>query len=109
MVTKLQELDWKKSWVVTVREKEEQRTGKQNNYIWGVLYPSIGSYCGYTVDEIHLICGWKFLRKTLVVHNEESAEVIRSTTDLSIQEMNNYIEQIELYFGSLGWALDDKD
>ena len=67
------------------------------------MYPSLSNYFGYTVNEIHLLMGMKFLKETRT-HNDKSIDVIRSTTDLSIEEMITYQQSIEIWAAELGWS-----
>ena len=79
------------------------RTNEQNARLWGFLYPSLSNYFGYTVDEIHILMGAKFLKQLKTINNE-SVEVIKSTTSLSIEEMINYQQQIEMWATQMGWS-----
>jgi len=45
----------------------------------------------------------KFLKETRT-HNDKSIDVIRSTTDLSIEEMITYQQSIEIWAAELGWS-----
>lgn len=47
--------------------------------------------------------GMKFLKETRT-HNGKSIDVIRSTTDLSIEEMMTYQQSIEIWAGEMGWS-----
>ena len=67
------------------------------------MYPSLSSFFGYTVDEIHLLMGKKFLLQTRT-HNGKSIDVIRSTTDLTVEEMMTYQQSIEIWASEMGWS-----
>lgn len=47
---------------VLIRPHREQRTTRQNRYLWGVVYALIAEHCGYEVDELHEALAMKFLR-----------------------------------------------
>lgn len=55
--------------------------------------------------EVHLLCGFMFLKEQKTI-GDKQIEYVRSTTDLTIEEMTNYIQQIEAYFAGLGWSLE---
>ena len=89
--------------LITVSDDDPQRTDSQNKRLWGFLYKSVGDHLGYTSDEIHLLCGYKFLRDIKTINNE-TVEYIKSTTKLSTADMQNYQNQIETWAISLGWG-----
>jgi hypothetical protein len=47
---------------VTIRRRKEQRTSRQNRYLFGVVYPVIAEFTGYDVDELHEALAMRFLR-----------------------------------------------
>jgi hypothetical protein len=47
--------------------------------------------------------GFKFLREQRTI-NGENVSVIKSTTHLTIKQMLEYQEKIELWAGQIGWA-----
>lgn len=97
--------------VITVKERvsaETTRTIQQNRYLWGHLYKSISSYTGYQPLEIHMLCGWMFLREQKQI-GDKQIEYIKSTTDLSVDAMRNYTESIINYFTELGWIDNGTD
>lgn len=102
-IDELKKLDPNKHWVIEIKEKRNNRTNEQNARLWGFLYPSLSNYFGYTVDEIHILMGAKFLKQLKTINNE-TVEVIKSTTSLSIEEMINYQQQIEMWATQMGWS-----
>lgn len=97
--------------VITIKERvsaETSRTIQQNRYLWGHLYKSISSYTGYQTIEIHQLCGYMFLREQKLI-GDKQVEYIKSTTDLSVDEMRSYTESIINYFTELGWSDDGQD
>lgn len=88
---------------VTISEDNDTRSNEQNERLWGFLYKSIGSFLGYTQDEMHLLMKYKFLRSEKII-NGESVEVIKSTTKLSTKEMNDYQNAIEIWATQMGWS-----
>lgn len=102
-IDELKKLDLNKHWVIEIKEKRNNRTNEQNSRLWGFLYPSLSNYFGYTVDEIHILMGAKFLKQLKTINNE-SVEIIKSTTSLSVEEMINYQQQIEMWATQMGWS-----
>jgi hypothetical protein len=103
LVDELKKLDLNKHWVIEIKEKRNNRTNEQNARLWGFLYPSLSNYFGYTVDEIHILMGAKFLKQLKIINNE-TVEVIKSTTSLSIEDMISYQQQIEIWATQMGWS-----
>lgn len=82
---------------IIVRKK---KTSKQRGYYW-VLMEILGKEIGMSRDEVHEVTKFKFLREE--VANEKTGEIferIRSTKELSKNEMAAYIDQIII------WAAD---
>lgn len=78
---------------ISVRGESKTRTIPQNAYLWGVVYKYISEEIGYEPEQVHELMKFKFLKiEILVKGNPET--VIRSTTDLSTEEFNQYIERI---------------
>ena len=87
---------------VVFRKPRSPRTIQQNKYLW-ILYQIIADHIGYTKDEVHEALGNKFL-----LDNSEKLPKRRSTTDLSIQELSFYIEQIKKWTSEfLGFTLPE--
>lgn len=42
-----------KSWRIEIKEARRERSGDQNNALWGVAYPALCEGTGYTPDELH--------------------------------------------------------
>lgn len=99
----IQSIDTSEVWQVTIKKKKASRSLEQNKYLWGRLYKSIGEYTGYLPFEMHLLCGHLFLREQKTIADKQ-VEYVRSTTDLTIEEMTAYIEKIIIYFTELGWG-----
>ena len=105
VIKTIQSLDTSVQWQVTIKQKKQGRSLEQNKYLWGKLCKSISNYTGYLPMEVHLLCGFMFLKEQKTI-GDKQIEYVRSTTDLTIEEMTNYIQQIEAYFAGLGWSLE---
>ena len=104
LVEKLKNLDWTKSWRVTVVEAKANRSLEQNERLWE-LYTSIGNHLGIEKDKIHELMGYKFLRYQSEIAGMP-VELIKSTTKLTTKEMAEYQEQVEFFASTMGWGWD---
>jgi len=85
---------------VIVRKRKRRRSNNQNAYYWVAVVPIIADEMGISDEEAHDFLKAKFNKKTIVV-KEKEYEVIRSTTDLSTIEMEDFLEQVRR------WAAED--
>jgi hypothetical protein len=91
---------------VTIKEKaDSKRSLEANKFLWGRLYKSISNFTGYLPMEVHLLCGHLFLCEQKTI-NGVQVPYVRSTSDLTVEEFANYIQNIEVYFSNLGWSID---
>lgn len=74
---------------LVLRLQKSQRSLNQNRYYFGVCLEILSQHLGYTSDEMHEICKFKFL-KTM----KAGLEYVRSTTKLNTSEMEEYLEKI---------------
>jgi hypothetical protein len=107
LIKLIQDLDCQKNWQVTIQESnsKDQRTLDQNRRYWDLMRHG-GQFLGYTSDELHLLCGWKFQRQHKYVGNT-LIEYIQSTTELDTAQMAEYQNQIEYWLTQMGWSWDD--
>lgn len=91
-----------------MRRKRRSKSQKQLAWYWGVILPALSERTGYTVEEMHAWCKYKFLNppefKTLVIvdaHGEvvEEAHVEGPETVslLTTGQMADYTEDIRLF------------
>lgn len=77
---------------------KSKRSNQQNRYMWGVVYKVLSDHTGYTSDEIHEICKWKFLKTWVRLekknHQSEEMQITKSTASLSTVEIEKYLEEI---------------
>ncbi|MFZ5365411.1 MAG: hypothetical protein ACOZBH_04430 [Patescibacteria group bacterium] len=74
---------------VVVKPRRHDRSDKQNNYLWGVVYKLISEHTGYSDEEVHLIFKTMFLKKRI-----GQFEVVGSTAKLNTKEFTEYINKI---------------
>jgi len=78
-----------KSVEVVIRLPRKDRSNPQNRYMWGVVYELLSETTGYTPSEIH-----DSMRMLFLQDNLRKIPTLRSTTELTTVEMENYLEQI---------------
>lgn len=76
------------------------RSNNQNRYLWGVVYDYIATETGHTAEEIHAIMKTKFLPRKFVLLGKHETEIERSTTELSTDEFNLYLEKVRAFAAS---------
>jgi hypothetical protein len=72
---------------VTVKRETKKRSLNQNDYYWVVVIELIRESLGYTAQEMHEALKWQLLR---VVKGKY--ETVKSTSDLTTIEMEEYLE-----------------
>lgn len=72
---------------------KRKRTNPQNRYLRGWVYRLISKYTWEDEEIIHAQMWYKFLK-----HKSRDFERIRSTTELSTVEFNEYVEKIILFW-----------
>ena len=86
-----------KNGFIIVEKLFKQRSVQQNAYYWGVVIYELSGYTGFTSDEMHEALKWQFLR----IHSERGdIDSVKSTTDLSTTEFEDYLEQIRIWAAS---------
>lgn len=87
---------------LTIENHKNKRSNAQNRYLW-LLYGILGDYLGYSPEEIHDICKYKFLRKTIhITKDDEDIEIIGSTKELSTTDIEKYMENVRRWGAELG-------
>jgi hypothetical protein len=102
---KIASLDITRLWQCTIVERKSKRSSEQNRRLWGLIYKDLGKHLGLDVDEVHQICGFKFLRYQKEV-NGNTEDFIKSTTKLNVSEMAEYQENIERWAANLGCYIE---
>lgn len=83
--------------LVTISTKKQQRSLQQNKYMWSVVYDMIGDEWGYDKEEVHQIMSTMFLKIKEVELDGETYAVVKSTTKLKTDEMEEYLEKCRRY------------
>jgi len=84
---------------VVIRKKDKKRTNQQNKYYWGVVLETFSNETGFTKEELHHQFAAKFIGVNRFTVKDESGEDIelaipKSTTELSTEAFNEYIDKI---------------
>jgi len=99
----IQTLEGKKIKLSVKLHRRTRTTGKmsdssnQNGHLWGVVYPILCDYFGYSPDEMHQAIKCKFLR----IGGTDDLPKIRSSATLNTLEWEDLMENIRV------WALTD--
>jgi hypothetical protein len=87
---------------ISIEKFRDGRSTNQNRYYWGIIVNGLASEFGYFRDEIHQLLRQKFLSYTRDNPRTGTTEhFVRSTTDLTTDEMEEYLESIRV------WALSE--
>jgi len=79
---------------VTICKKSKHRSVSQNRWYWQCV-TILANELGYSKDQMHEICKFKFLKHELV--DEKTGEVfeyLKSTTELTTTEFSTLIESL---------------
>lgn len=106
LIKRMDTLDPNTRWQVNIVEYKSKRSVEQNSRLWK-LYNDLGQYIGHSPDEVHQLCGFKFLRYQTIV-NGETIEAIKSTTKLNTQEMTDYQDAIVRWAAEIGFIWSDE-
>jgi hypothetical protein len=98
----IQRFENDKRVAVTIENMRSHRSLQQNRYLWGVVYPIIAEATGYTVNEVHEWARAQYLAPKVLQVAGKVREVTRSTTELSIGEMVEYVDNLIQLGAELG-------
>ena len=104
-IAHIERLDPTKQWEMIIRERKSKRSLEQNERYWELM-TGLGDYLGYTKDEMHEMCRFKFLRTKVVVEGE-ALPIMKSTTKLNVKAMTEYMEAIERWAATLGYIFGE--
>ena len=94
-----------------VCDQKNTRSIQQNKYYFGVVLPVLAGHTGYTIDELHDICKYKFNKG--IFTDPETGEILdigKSTTALKVDEFINYIDAIKQWsLEALNCLIPDAD
>ena len=105
LISKLNELDFKKTWSVKITERKPIRSLSQNDRYWAMLQV-LGDYLGYTSEELHDLLKFKYLTYTKEIAGQP-VTLTRSTADLTTEEFMEYNNQVERFANQYGCMFND--
>lgn len=91
---------------VRISEIKSGRSLKSNSLYW-VWLEAIGSYTGYSAEELHRLFKGLYLPKKTMKYRGKDYQMSGSTTELSTSEFQEYMEKIQYEAAQLGVVLPD--
>lgn len=80
-----------------LKKFRENRSMPQNKYYWGVVISELSKHTGFTSDEMHELLKFKFLPNHKILPNGEEVRLAGSTSKLTTDKMEEYLEQIRIF------------
>ncbi len=77
---------------ILIRKHRKARTLPQNSFLWGVVYQIISDETGHEPEEIH-----DAMKDLFLTDRSGPFPLVRSTTDLSTVEFNEYFTKIQRF------------
>ncbi len=83
---------------ITIGKAKKKRSNPENRYYWGVVIPLIKSGLKditgetYTNQQVHEVLKHRFLKEDIHLNDGEFLERVKSTSELSTFEMEEYLE-----------------
>ena len=103
-IQKVDELDPTMRWQATIVEYKSKRSDIQNNRYWALM-TEFGNFLGYSKDDLHDICRYKFLRNFIEIEGEQ-LPLLKTTTKLTTAEMANFQNEIERWGHEMGFYFE---
>jgi hypothetical protein len=82
---------------LTLREQGRPRSNNQNRYYWSMIVGMIAEEIGDDSEAVHSALKWKFLPRQFITLAGEEIEVPKSTTQLSTNDFEIYLEQVRAF------------
>ena len=73
---------------LTLKKTTKPRSNNQNSYYFGVVVKILADHIGYTPEEMH-----EALKFQMLLDRTGELPIVRSTTDLSTVEMEDYLRR----------------
>lgn len=93
---------------ILLERQKNSPTTEQWGYLWGVVYVEASKVTGHTPEELHEIMKSKFLRRKKVWRGTEITTV-RGASDLTMDELASFIDQVILAFAEMEIAIPPAD
>lgn len=93
---------------ITLKPQRRAKSAKQLAWYWGAILPALAAHTGYTVEEMHAWCKYKFLNppelKTLVIVDAQGEVIEEAHIDgpetvslLTTAQMADYCEDVRMF------------
>ena len=82
----------KGDYVIEVKKYRKNRSNAQNRTLWDI-YRQVSDQTGYEQEEVHAMCGFKFLQD-----HTKKTPFVKSTASLDTSEFCQYIDKIVRFF-----------
>lgn len=103
----ISQLDSYKEWEITIKPYKKNITKQQRNY-WHDLLGIIGSYVGYSIDDLKTrMCFTMGLTRNVTLKSGETIQERKSTEKLTREEYSNLIEAAQIACLELGLTYPD--
>ena len=89
--------------IISITRDKMTRSGKQNKMYWAWL--GVLSECGHTDKELHKLMKLQYLGYETTIIGDKEVTELRSTTDLKVGEMKEYLDKIDNFAAELGIIL----
>jgi len=95
---------------ISVKKWKSTRSLSQNKYYHGCVTPTLAEHCKVSVEMMHDILRYKFLKQELPPEAEQLSEFaeiqnfasVKSTTKLNTREFEEYMENCRRWASTLG-------
>ena len=94
--------------IITLERRKKSKSKEQMGYYWGVVLQEISEHTGHTVEDLHDIFKAKYLRRKKLWRGGDLV-IIGSTSELSTNEMAEFITNIVLEANELGITVPPPD
>lgn len=91
-------------WQVNIRPYKAKRSQPQNARYWAFL-TAYGEHLGYTKDEMHELCKFKFLSEHIEINGEPMIK-LKSTPKTNTKEFAEYTDACEMWAAQNGFVFD---
>jgi hypothetical protein len=104
-----------RGWEIIVKPQQKKRSHSQNNYLWGVVYPTIlksghKHLEGWTDKDLHdYFLELHFGTEVLHFNGRDHERALKRSSKLSTLEFMDYIGRIQQEMAQLGIFIPDPD
>jgi hypothetical protein len=104
-----------RAWEITVKPYHKKRSVSQNNYLWGVVYPTIlkgggETLAGWTADDLHeYFLAGHFGSEVLHFNGRDYERPLKRSSKLTTLEFMDFVAFIQQKMAELGIFIPDPD